>query len=163
MTMASTLPAQHRTARWLLLASLTLNLFFVGTIGALAIRHFVNLPQQGAAERPRTAAARIERLAAALPAADAEKLRAAFHAREVETEGARDKLNRAIEGIQGALRARPFDVAPLRAAMAEARTTRPLYDETMQDILLAAAVAMSQEGRDRLADWPGSRPAANGR
>jgi len=163
MTMASTLPTQHRASRWLLLASLTLNLFFVGTIGALAIRHFVAPSQQGATERPRTAAARIERLAAALPAADAEKLRAAFRARADAAEGARDKLNRAIERIQAALRAQPFDVAPLRAAMAEARTARPLYEEAMQDILVTAAVAMSQEGRDRLADWPGSRPAANGR
>ncbi len=162
MTVApTTIP--DRASRWVLLASLTLNLFFVGTIGALVIRHYVTPLQFTAPDRPRTAAARIERLAAALPAPDAEKLRAAFHAREAAAEGDRDTLNRAVERIQAALRAEPFDVALLRAAMTEARAARPLYEETMQDILVTAAVAMSQEGRTRLADWPTARTATNAR
>ena len=151
-----------RTSRWLLLASLTLNLFFVGTVGALALRHFV-APVPFGPDRPRTAAARVERLAATLPAADAAKLRSAFQARTAAAEAGRDTLNRAIEGIQAALRAQPFDVARLRDAMSQARAARTLYEETMQDILVNAAIAMSPEGRSHLANWPAPRPAVGAR
>lgn len=155
MTMTMAMP--DRSSRWLLLGSLALNLFFVGTIGALALRHYVMSAQPGAIERPRTAAARIERLAAPLPAADADKLRAAFRTREAAAEGARDALNRGFEHLQAALRTQPFDAAELRAALAEVRTARPVYEQVMQEIYLGAATAMSPEGRIRLADWPSPR------
>jgi uncharacterized membrane protein len=155
MTMTMTMP--DRSSRWLLLGSLALNLFFIGTIAALAIRHTVVPVQQAASERPRTAAARIERLAAPLPAVDAEKLRAAFRAREAAAEGARENLNRAFERMQAALRAQPFDEAQLRAAMTQVRAARPVYELAMQEILVAAASEMSSVGRSKLADWP-SRP-----
>src|SRR3954454_15653003 len=134
MTMTMTMP--DRPSRWLLVGSLALNLFFIGTIASLAARTYVMPPQPAATERPRTAAARIERLAAPLPAADAEKLRVAFRVRETGAEGARDALNKAYEGAQAALRTEPFDPAALRAALAEARAARPAYDQVMQDILL---------------------------
>jgi uncharacterized membrane protein len=161
MTMTMTMP--DRPSRWLLIGSLALNLFFVGTLVSLAARAYMLPGQPVATERPRTAAARIERLAAPLPAADAEKLRAAFRARETAAEGARDALNKAYEGAQAALRAEPFDPAALRAALAEARAARPAYDQVMQDILLTGASAMSVEGRKRLADWPSSRPTTAAR
>jgi uncharacterized membrane protein len=161
MTMTMTMP--DRPSRWLLVGSLALNLFFIGTIASLAARHYVLSGQPAATERPRTAAARIERLAAPLPTADADKLRAAFRARATAAEGARGSLNKAYEGAQAALRAEPFDAAALRAALAEARAARPAYDQVMQDILLTGASAMSPEGRKRLADWPTSRPATTAR
>jgi uncharacterized membrane protein len=161
--MTMTMAMQDRSSRWLLIGSLALNLFFIGTIGALALRHYVMPGQPAATERPRTAAARIERLAAPLPAADADKLRVAFRAREAAAENARDTLNRALERIQAALRAQPFEAAPLRAAFAEARAARPGYEQMMQDILAAAAAEMSPEGRARLADWSAPRPNANAR
>lgn len=161
MTMTMTMP--DRSSRWLLIGSLALNLFFIGTIVSLAARHYVMHAQPAATERPRTAAARIDRLAAPLPAADAEKLRAAFRAREAAAEGARDALNKAYERAQGALRAEPFDPASLRIALAEVRTTRPAYDQMMQEILLTGATAMSPEGRRKLADWPASRPTTTAR
>ena len=161
MTMTMTMP--DRPSRWLLVGSLALNLFFIGTIASLAARTYVMPSQPAATERLRTAAARIERLAAPLPAADAEKLRAAFRARDTAAESARDALNKAYERAQGALRAEPFDPASLRTALAEARTARPAYDQVMQEILLAGASAMSPEGRNKLADWPASRPATTAR
>lgn len=161
MTMTLTMP--DRSSRWLLIGSLALNLFFIGTIVSLAARHYVIPSQPAATERPRTAAARIERLAAPLPAADAEKLRAAFRARASAAEAARDALNKAYERAQGVLKAEPFDAAGLRAALADARAARPAYDQAMQDILIAGASAMSAEGRAKLADWPSSRPATNPR
>jgi len=120
MTMAMTL--EDRSSRWLLVGSLALNLFFIGTVGALAVRHYVMPAQPAATERPRTAAARIERLAAPLPAADAQKLRDALQAREAAAEGARDALNRAFDRANAALRTQPFDPAQLRAALGEVRT-----------------------------------------
>lgn len=161
MTMTLTLP--DRSSRWLLVGSLALNLFFVGTIGALAVRHYVLPAQPAATERPRTAAARIERLAAPLPAADAEKLHAAFRAQEPAAERARAALNGALEHLQAALRAQPFDPAQLRAALTEIRTTRPVYEQVMADVYLAAVATMSTEGRVKLADWPPPRPATNTR
>jgi uncharacterized membrane protein len=156
MTMMS-VAIQDRSSRWLLIGSLALNLFFIGTIGSLAVRHYVMSAQPAASERPRTAAARIERLAAPLPPADAEKLRATFRPRAAEAEEARAALNRAFERIQAALRKEPFDPAQLRAALAEVRATRPVYELAMQEIYLAAAGAMSPEGRAKLADWPAPR------
>jgi len=157
MTITMTMP--DRPSRWLLIGSLALNLFFIGTLVSLAARAYVLPGQPVATERPRTAAARIERLAAPLPTADADKLRAAFRAREAAAEGARDALNKAYERAQAALRAEPFDPSALRAALAEARAARPAYDQVMQEILLTGASEMSVEGRKRLADWPASRPA----
>ena len=162
MTMM-TLTMPDRSSRWLLIGSLALNLFFIGTLGALALRHYVMPAQQAATERPRTAAARIERLAAPLPAADADKLRIAFRAREGAAEGARETLNRAFDRIQAALRAQPFDSAQLRAALAEVRAARPGYEQVMQEIYLAAATTMSAEGRAKLADGPSPRPNTNAR
>lgn len=158
-----TMAFPDRTSRLLLIGSLALNLFFIGTIVALAVRHTIAPAQPAATERPRTAAARIERLAAPLPAADAEKLRAAFHAREAAAEGGREALNRAFERIQGALRAEPFDAAQLRAAFGETRAARPVYEQAMQEIITAAASGMSAEGRARLAEWPSSRTNTNTR
>jgi len=143
-----------RSSRFLLVGSLALNLFFIGTIGALAARHYMTWSQPAAVERPRTAAARIERFAAPLPAADAEKLRAAFRARASAAEGARGALNGAFERIQGALRAEPFDPARLSAAFKEARTVRPAYEIAMQEIIETAAGTMSRDGRNKLAEWP---------
>ena len=156
MTMTMAMP--DRSSRRLLIGSLGLNLFFVGTVGALALRHIMAPPHQAETERPRTAEARLERLAAPLPAADADKLRAAFRARASEAESARDALNRAFERIQAALRAQPFDAGQLRAAMADARAVRPLYEVVMQDILVAGASGMSPEGRAQLAEWPPRSP-----
>ena len=161
--MTMTMEFQDRSTRVLLIGSLALNLFFIGTIGALAARHYLAPPQAAAVERPRTAAARIERLAAPLPAADAEKLRVAFRARESAAEGARDALNRAFDRIQTTLRAEPFDAAQLRAAFGEARAARPVYEQAMQEIVGLAAADMSRQGRDRLADWPSSRTNTNTR
>jgi uncharacterized membrane protein len=161
MTMM-TMDVQDRSSRLLLIGSLALNLFFIGTIGALAARHYMVPASPAAVERPRTASARIERLAAPLPAADAEKLRAAFQARAGEAEGARDALNAAFERVQGALRAEPYDPTRLAAAFKDARAARPAYELAMQQVIEAAAASMSREGRSKLAEWP-PRPNNNTR
>jgi hypothetical protein len=38
---------------------------------------------------------------------------------------------------------------------------RPAYELAMQQIIAAGAQAMSHEGRNKLAEWPPSRPNTN--
>ena len=61
------------------------------------------------------------------------------------------------------MRAEPFDAAQLRAAFAEGRTARPVYEQTMQEIIASAAAEMSREGRVKLSDWPSPRSNTNTR
>jgi len=79
--------------------------------------------------------------------ADAEKLRTAFRTREAEAERARKALVRAVERLKTALRTQPFDKQQLRAAIAEVRTVRTVYEQEMQEIVLSAVAMMSHEGR----------------
>ena len=67
--MTMTLAMPDRSSRWLLVGSLALNLFFIGTVLSLAARPYVMPWQPATTERPRTAAARVERLRARPPLA----------------------------------------------------------------------------------------------
>lgn len=157
-TMTSTLPTRGGSSRWLLIVSLALNLFFIGAASTLALRHYLESGQTTAVQPQRTAAGRIEWLVAPLPPADAEKLRASFRAQATPAEQARGALNRAIDHLQAALRKQPFDPADLRAALLEIRATRPVYEQVMGDLYLAAVVEMSTEARLKLADLVRPRP-----
>ena len=108
----------------------------------------------------RSPAARIDRLAATLPADDAEKLRSEFRSRQATVDAARDNYRRLQDVIRRALRAEPFDPAAMRAAMADARAARQAFDQALQGVVASAAEQMSVAGRDKLADWPASRPAS---
>ena len=139
-------------SRWLLLGSLALNLFFVG----IAVAMFIRAP-----EPPRTwdpnVFVRVERLAATLPPADAQILRAAMDANHdaiAKTQGA---YHDARDNIRETLRQEPFKVEAMRAAMAETRATRQAYDQMIQGIFADAAAKMSSDGRHALADWPHGR------
>jgi uncharacterized membrane protein len=158
-TMTSTLPTQGGSSRWLLIVSLALNLFFIGAASTLAARHYLESGQPEAVQFQRTAAGRIEWLAAPLPREDAEKLRASFRPQATAAEQARGALNRAIDHLQAALRKQPFDPADLRAALIEIRTSRPVYEQVMGDLYFAAVVEMSTEARLKLADLVRPRPA----
>jgi uncharacterized membrane protein len=158
MTMASSLPMPvARSSRWLLLVSLALNLFFVGVAGALIVRNYTSTPVLVPVPN-HSVASRIDRLAATLPPADGEKLRAEFRARTATVEPAREAYRRAQDATRAVLRGEPFDVAALRAAMAQTRAARQVLDEALHGVVAAAAEQMSPAGRARLADWPpGSR------
>jgi uncharacterized membrane protein len=154
MTMASSLPLPvARTSRWLVLGSLALNLFFVGVAGAMVARNYFSTPTLVAVP-DRGVAARIDRLAATLPPPDGEKLRAEFRARSATVEPAREAYRRAQDAARSILRSEPFDVAALRAAMAQTRTARLILDEALNEVVAAATTQMSPTGRAKLADWP---------
>ena len=141
-----------RASRIVLFVSLALNLFFLGALGATAVRQLW-LPAPAAFEPSRSAAERIDRLAATLHAADAEKLRAEFRGREQALEQAHSAYRRAQDAVRAALRAEPFDVDAVRSAMADTRAARFALDLALNDVIAAAAARMSPAGREKLASW----------
>jgi len=145
-----------RRSRWILFASLALNLFFVGACAALAWRHYAW--ERHGHWNPAT---RIERLAASLPPGDGEKLRSEFRAHQSNIEAAVTTYRQAQRHMREALRAEPFNAEALRAAMAEARTARGKLDEALQDVIATAGAAMTPEGRRSLADWTPYRRSGN--
>ena len=157
MTASSPAPAPAgRRSRWILFASLALNLFFVGAWAAFAWRHY-------AWERhgPWNPATRIERLAASLLPGDGEKLRSEFRAHQTNIEAAIIIYRQAQRRMRETLRAEPFNADGLRAAMAEARAARGKLDEALQDVIATAGAAMTPEGRRSLADWTPYRRSGN--
>ena len=159
MTMAQAFPAATRgSPRWLLLGSLALNLFFVGVAVAMAIR----------APAPSywdpNIFVRVERLAATLPAADADILRGQINASHAAIEEAQTKYHTARQHIHDVLREEPFDVEAMRTAMAQTRNSRLAFDQTVQGVFAGVAGKISPAGRQALANWPpGRKPASDKR
>ncbi len=138
--------------RWLLLGSLALNLFFVGAAGAVAIRYSGPVPLAAVARIDHSMAGRLDRIAANLPPADAELVRAQLRIEAVKVAAAQADLRLAQEDVRKSLRAQPFDADAMRTAMAESRTAHDNFDQVMHDTIAAAAANMSVVGRARLAD-----------
>jgi uncharacterized membrane protein len=157
MSVAQFAPAalSRGSSRWLLLGSLALNLFFVGIAIAMAIR----TPAQPTWDRD--VFVRIERIAATLPAADADLLRGEVKARRPALEDAQHQFLTAREQIHTALRRDPFSAEDMRAAMTKTRAARQNFDQTLQGIFAEAASRMSNSGRNALADWPPNRKSAS--
>jgi len=150
MSVAQAFPASARSsgARWLLLGSLALNLFFIGVAAAMAIR--------GPAPPPRwdpDVFVRVERLAATLPPADADLLRGAFQADHQKIADAQNAYYGARRAIHEILRQDPFKVDDMRAAMTKMRAARQDYDQLIQGVFAGAAVKMSSAARHAVADW----------
>ena len=152
MTTLSAPAVGDRASRAVLFVSLALNLFFLGVLGATAVRQMWLQPP-AVIEPSRSAAERIDRLAATLSAADAEKLRARFRTREQALEAAHSAYRRAQEAARAALRAEPFDVAALRSAMSDTRAARQALDLALHEVISTAAAQMSSAGRGSLANW----------
>ncbi len=141
-----------RASRVVLFVSLALNLFFLGVLGATAVRQLWLQPA-AVIEPSRSAAERIDRLAATLSGADAEKLRAEFRTREQTLEAAHSAYRRAQDAVRVALRGEPFDVAAVRSAMADTRAARQALDLALHAVISTAATQMSPAGRNSLANW----------
>jgi uncharacterized membrane protein len=144
-------------ARWLLLGSLALNLFFLGVVVAIAIRS----PAPSAWDR--NVFVRVDRLAATLPQADASLVRAQMEAHHAAIADAQDKYFAARDGIRATLRQDPFKVEDMRAAMAQTRATRQAYDQVIQGVFADLAQKMSSAGRHALADWRATPKVKNDR
>jgi uncharacterized membrane protein len=155
--MGLTLRGADESSRWLLLASLALNLFFIGVGGALLLPGDAPDTPAPAATGDRSVAGRIERIAVTLPREDAEKLRSAYQARRDEIDGARAAYRDRQETVRTRLRSEPFDLAALTAAMSEMRAARQNFDRRIHDFFAQQASQMSPAGRQKLADRPSSR------
>lgn len=149
--------ASRGSARWLLLGSLALNLFFVGVALAMAIRG----PAPSGWDR--NVFVRVERLAATLPPSDGDLLRGQVNANRAAIEEAQGNYRGAQDGIRETLRQDPFDAGAMRAAMAKTRAARQTFDQTVQGMFAGAAAQMSSAGRHALADWPPGRKSASNR
>jgi uncharacterized membrane protein len=146
--------------RWLLLGSVALNLFFVGAAGAVALRYSSEVPLATVARIDHGLAARLNRIAATLPPADAQIMRAQLRIEAQKVAGAQADLRLSQDDIRKSLRAEPYDANAMRLAMAENRTARDNFDQVLQDMIAAAAAKMSIVGRNKLADWPAARENA---
>ena len=133
--------------RWVLGASLALNAFF---LVALIVPHLVGHGHGGKRVRP---AMRIDSLAATLPQADGDKLRAALQARK-DIAAAIDDFHAAQDKVRAVLRAQPFDEAALRQAMAEVQTRHRTVESAIHDLIAGVAGQLSPEGRAKMAEWP---------
>jgi Spy/CpxP family protein refolding chaperone len=151
MTALDTARVRFRGGRWGLWASLALNVFLAAIIVAHLVAH--RGPGHGAAGF----GARIDRMAASLPATDGDRLRAAFTARADRVDEAVKSFRQAMAAVRRALRAEPFDPTAHRYAMAETRAKRAAIEEELQAVVAAAATEMTAEGRARLAEWPRPR------
>ena len=156
MSVAQFAPAtlSRGSSRWLLLASLALNLFFVGIAVAM-----IRAPASPTWDRD--VFVRIERIAATLPPADADLLRGEVNTRRQALEDAQHQFLTAREQIHTALRRDPFSAEDMRAAMTKTRAARQNFDQTLQGIFANAASRMSNSGRNALADWPPHRKSAS--
>jgi uncharacterized membrane protein len=158
VTMASSVHlGEDRASRWILLVSLGLNLFFIGAGGTLAARHYLADKTVATAPVDRSVAARIERLAATLPSADGEILRAEYRANASTVDGTRDTYRKAQDEVREILRSEPFSPDAMRAAMSKARMARQTFAHQLQDVIATAAAKMTPAGRSKLADWPGGQ------
>jgi len=140
--------------RWLLLASLALNLFLVGAAGAVAFRYSSPVPLATIARIDRGAANRLDRIMASLPSNDAKVMRAEFDADAKEFATAQADLRLSQEEVRNSLRAEPFDLSTMRNAMAASRAARENFELVLNNVIAAAASRMSVVGRNKLADWP---------
>jgi uncharacterized membrane protein len=157
MSALSAAAGNDRASRRLVLGSLALNLFFIGVGGALLIRHYATPAVTAIPPVDRSVAGRIGRIAATLPAADAAVFSDTFKADALRIEAAQAALRREQDAVRTALRGEPFDAGAMRAAMANTRAARQSFDVILHDMVATASANMSVAGRNKLADWPGSR------
>ncbi|MFO1059809.1 MAG: periplasmic heavy metal sensor [Dongiaceae bacterium] len=133
--------------RWALAFSVGLNVF----LAALLVAHLLRGPAEAT---PPTPAERIERLAASLPQADGDRLRAAMQAASGGIAAALDEFRAAQDRMRDALRAEPFDPAALRRAMQEVQGRHAALGTAIQEVVATAAAGMTPAGRAGLAAWP---------
>ncbi len=133
-----------RPARWLLLASLCINVALVSYVSIQWLRP----PVLGAGLI--TPARLVERVAARLPQEDAEVLRGIYRAKEPELMPLQAEYVRALARTVRIVGQPNLDPAALRAAAKESRDRREAIGDRVIDIFLESLERISPEGRRRL-------------
>jgi uncharacterized membrane protein len=143
--------------RWLLPMSLAMNVLFVGASGAVALRYTGSVPLSTVARIDHSATDRLDHIAASLPMTDAQVLRLQIRADEEKVASAQADLRLSQEGVRETLRAEPFDLAAMQAAMEQVQVARGNYHMVLHEMIASAAPKMSVVGRNKLADWTATR------
>jgi uncharacterized membrane protein len=156
----SVFPQIERGGRvhWLLLASLALNLFFVGAAGAVAYRYSSPVPLKAVSRIEHNLVERLNRVADSLPADDADIMREQLHRDAIKIAAAQADVRLSQDDVRRSLRAEPFDADVMRKAMAANHAAHERFDQVIHDMMASAASRMSVVGRNKLADWPAQRP-----
>jgi len=148
-----TAPAPRRRLRWLLVASLALNLLFAGLLAGGALRLWRDPP----GSLPPVASAPML-LWQALPDEDRRALREQRHPGDPAA-GWRDRhramraeVQAEVATLRALLTAEPYDPAPLAVRLAEARDRQSERGERAAARMLERIAAMSPAERTRLAD-----------
>ena len=131
-----------KIARWLLPASLALNLFFV----VLAVRHHPFWHPH-----PPNAGNIVDFMKPNLPPADAEILQKSFDAHKAAMDDASKAGQDFPEKIRAALTATPFNPDALKQALKDGQAGHLVMEDAMSSALVDAATKMSPEGRAALA------------
>lgn len=131
-----------KIARWLLPASLALNLFFV----VLAVRHHPFWHPH-----PMDPGNIVDFLKPNLPPADAEILQKSFDSHKAAMDEARKAGKDFPDKIRAALTANPFDPDALKQALKEGQASHQVMEDALAADLIDAASKMSPEGRAALA------------
>jgi uncharacterized membrane protein len=142
-----------RKRRRLLIASILLNVFLIGAIGAGAIaRHGPHFFDGGRERPPRPFEMPSPRkIRAALPEEARPIADALFAAHREEMATKIGMLIEARRAVATAIRAEPFDRAALDAALATLRSLEVEMAGTVQAIIADLAEDLDAESRDRLA------------
>jgi uncharacterized membrane protein len=130
-----------------LIASIALNLFFIGVAGVWAVKpllHDRDAPPGGANSF-------AERMASRLPDADKPILMQSFQKRHDDIRRLFDEARAAQRDARRSLRADPFDPAAFAAASARVRAARDAAQAAIHQAVLEAATNMSADGRAKLA------------
>ena len=135
-----------RWRRWGFALSLALNIFLLTVIGV----HEWHRPHG-----PPDPRGMLEDIARSLPEADATILRRAFAADPALQQSPFRKDMDPMAALRQLLRAEPFDPQAFAAALHALHQDRNRFDQALEQALVAAATAMSPEGRRRLADHRG--------
>lgn len=140
-----------RGARYVLLASLVLNLFLAG----LMVGRFVAPPPPGPPPSPDRF---IDALTRGMSPADGAVMRQIFAAHRAELDQAMAQADQARESVRDALEAQTFDQAALDAALGRAEVARRSLENLRQGVMTEAVRQLSPEGRRYLAQMVPGRP-----
>lgn len=143
--------SRRSTRRVLLVASIVLNVFLIGVIGAgLAARHGVFHSPHDRPARPFEMPS-PRKIRAVLPEADQPVAEAIFAAHRDEVRQKIRAMAEARRAVAAAMRAEPFDRAALDAALAELRSREAELASTVQQAIADLVEKIDAESRGRIA------------
>ena len=145
-----------RPLRYLLLASLALNLALGASLTWLAFKPG-HAPHQTHAREPRPMF-HPEALRRALPAERRPMIDAVLASHRQAMHARIDRMRQAREAVREAIRAEPFERERLDAAFAQLRESETLTAEQAHRLLADLAAQATPQERERLARLAGGRP-----